>query len=139
MVRRDVAERKIARASSWVDDAEELLSGARNVESRDRSRLDLACFYLMLSIQECVDLAAHACADAGWSPPEAAAHAFDVLAEHEVIPPDLADAMHGAVGLRNRIAHGYAAVDHRRLLQEAGEGIPALRRYLASIAALAGI
>lgn len=59
MVRPDVAARKIARASAWLDDSEVLLS--RRVDefvaaAKDR---DLAAFYLLLAIQECIDLAAH--------------------------------------------------------------------------------
>ncbi len=50
MVRPDVAARKIARASAWLDDAEAILS--RPVEelaaaAKDR---DLAAFYLFLAI-----------------------------------------------------------------------------------------
>ena len=55
MVRRDVAERKIARAGSWLDDAEEILSRATEELSNDLKSRDLACFYLLLAIQESVD------------------------------------------------------------------------------------
>ena len=85
MVRRDVAEWKIARAGSWLDDAEEIPSRATEELSNDLKSRDLACFYLLLAIQESVDLAAHAVADAGWSPPEDAGGVFDVLADHDVI------------------------------------------------------
>ena len=139
MVRRDVAERKIARAGSWLDDAEEILSLGTEVLSNDPKSRDLACFYLLLAIQESVDLAAHAVADAGWSPPEDAGGVFDVLADHDVIDRTLADSMHAAVGLRTRIAHGYMSIDHARLHREAASGIQALRKYLVALAAFAGV
>ena len=49
--------------------------------------------------------------------------------------------MHAAVGLRNRIAHGYMSIDHARLHREAtsGSGLEALRKYLAALAAFAGL
>ena len=65
MVRRDVVGQKVARASTWLDDADTILSRPEPeflAEARDR---DLATFYLFLAIQECIDLAAH------WSPTKA--------------------------------------------------------------------
>ena len=99
MVRPDVAARKIARASAWLDDAEAILS--RPVEelvaaAKDR---DLAAFYLFLAIQEGVDLAAHWVADAGWAVPDDAASTFDVLAERAAIDRDLATSLRLATGL----------------------------------------
>ena len=76
----------------------------------------------MLAIQECIDIAAHWVADEGWGSPDDAAGAFDILADREVIDRSLADDLHGAVGLRNLIAHGYARHDHERMHAEAGEG-----------------
>lgn len=133
MVRRDIVARKTARATSWLDDAEALLSQPLEAFRSDAKTRDLASFYLFLAIQECIDLAAHVLADAGWSPPDDAVSSFDVLAERGFIDAELADAMRGAAGLRNRIAHGYAMLDHRRLHAEASEGIPALRRFLIAV------
>ena len=139
MVRPDVAARKIARASVWLDDADAVLS--RPVDdfvnaAKDR---DLAAFYLLLAIQECIDLAAHWVADAGWTAPDDAASTFDVLAEREVIDRDLAAALRLATGLRNRIAHGYAMLDYRRIHADSRTGIQALRRFLTAVAAAAGL
>ena len=66
MVRPDVVSRKVGRASSWLDDAEELL---RRDDAGQRDR-DLAVFYIFLAIQECVDLATHWASDGGWAPAE---------------------------------------------------------------------
>jgi uncharacterized protein YutE (UPF0331/DUF86 family) len=139
MVRRDIAERKIARAAAWLDDAEELLGRTAEEFANDVRSRDLACFYVLLGIQECIDLAAHFVADAGWAPPDEAESTFDILAEKGVIERSLADSLRGAAGLRNRIAHGYAGLDHRRLHQEAGEGVMALRKFFVAVAAAAGL
>lgn len=130
MVRPDVAARKIALAAARLDDAEDLLSQPL----ADARSNDLTAFYLMLAIQECIDLAAHWISEAGWPPPDDAAAAFDVLAKRGAIPGELVLAMQAATGLRNRIAHGYATVDHQRLRREAGEGMPALRQFLKAVA-----
>jgi uncharacterized protein YutE (UPF0331/DUF86 family) len=136
MVRRDVAARKLARAQAWLDDASAILQRPL-AEYRDSAReRDLSAFYLMLAIQECVDLAAHWVADEGWGPPDDAAGTFDVLADHDVISRSLADELHGAVGLRNLIAHGYARLDHERVHGEADAGVRALRQFLEATARL---
>jgi len=78
-------------------------------------------------------------ADAGWSEPDDAASAFDVLAERAAIERETATRLRAAAGLRNRIAHGDAMLDYERVHREAQEGIPALRAFLAAIATAAGL
>lgn len=139
MVRRDVAGAKIARAAAWLDDAAIRLGDDVETFVADRDRRDLAIFYLFLAIQECLDLAAHWVADAGWSPTDDAASVFDELADRGAIVRDLADPLRGAAGLRNRIAHGYAMLDYRRVHREAVAGLGALRAFLTAVADAAGI
>jgi uncharacterized protein with HEPN domain len=45
---------------------------------------------------------------------------------------------HEDVGLRNRIAHGYALLDYGRVRSGALTGIPALRSFLAAVGARLG-
>lgn len=139
MVRTDLAGKKIARATAWLDDAERFFSQTRDAFAADIQGRDLAAFYLLLAIQECIDLAAHWIADAGWPPSDDAGSAFDILADRDAIARDLADSMRAATGLRNRIAHGYALLDHGRLHTDARSGLLELRRFLAAVASAAGI
>ena len=139
MVRPDVAGARIARAQTWLRDAEGFLLRSTQEFVGDRTGRDLALFYLFLSIQECIDLAAHWVADEGWIAPDDAGSTFDVLADHAVIERPVADALRGATGLRNRIAHGYAMVDYARVQQESRLGIPALRVFLDAVARAAGL
>ena len=139
MVRRDVAARKITRASAWLDDADVIVSRPLKEFVADARERDLATFYIFLAVQECVDLAAHWVADAGWPPPDDAASTFDVLAERAVVDREHADRLRAAVGLRNRIAHGYGSVDHHRLHSEARLGIRDLRRFLLAVAKATGL
>ena len=88
MVRPDVARARIGRATARLQDAEGILA-----------------------LQECIDLAAHWVADAGWGVPDDAGSTFDVLADRGVIDRAIADRLREGVGLRNRIAHGYALLD----------------------------
>ncbi len=139
MVQREVAAHRIARAHARLDEAETLVSRPVDVFISDRQGRDLASFYLQLAIQEAIDLAAHWVADAGWTPPADAASTFGVLADHGAIDSDLASRLRAAVGLRNRIAHDYAGVDHARLHAEFSAGVEPLRRFLVAVAAAAGL
>jgi len=138
VVHADVAAAKIARATAWLDEAEVLLEDPGQVEDRQRG-LDLASFYLMLAIQEAIDLAAHWLAAEAWEPPDTASGAFELLARRGAVPGDLAAALTGAAGLRNLIAHRYAGLDHDRVVAEAPAGIDALRRFLLLAAERAGL
>ena len=137
MVKPDVAGKKITRAVAWLNDAEALL--ARPVEEflADTKGRDLAAFYIFLAIQECIDLAAHWVSDAGWQPPDDAGSTFSVLADRGVIDRELAGQLEGAVGLRNRIAHGYSSVSHARVHGDFTAGAAALRRFLERVASAA--
>lgn len=135
MVRAEVAGQKIARAEAWLRDVEELLAATPETLLEDARRADLAAFYLFLAIQEAIDLAAHWIADAGWPPADDVGSTFDVLADRGGITPELASGMRAIVRVRNRIAHGYASVDHQRIRAEAPAGIATLRELFAAVAA----
>lgn len=139
MVKVDVVSRKLARASAWLNDAEEILSRPAEELLADVKSRDLATFYLFLAVQECIDLAAHWISDAGWDVPGDAGATFGLLAEHGAMDQSLAAILRGAVGLRNRIAHGYASVDHARVLEEYRGGVEALRRFLSLVGSEAGL
>lgn len=77
MVRRDVAVNRIGRASTWLADADRLFAmDAEQFRAATKDR-DLAIFYLFLALQECIDLAAHWVADAGWGVPDDAGSSRD--------------------------------------------------------------
>ena len=139
MVNRDLVSRKLARAEGWLGDAEARLAEPRDLFLSRAETRDLATFYLFLALQETIDLAAHWVTDAAWESPDDAGGMFDVLAARGAIPEPLAGQLRAMTGLRNRIAHGYATVQHDRLYEEAREGIPAIRRFLVAVAQAAGV
>jgi uncharacterized protein YutE (UPF0331/DUF86 family) len=139
VVKPEVANHKIARAHARLDQAEALVSRPVETFIGDFEGRDLASFYLLLAIQEVIDLAAHWVADAGWETPTDAASTFDALADHGAIDRELAPRLRAAVGLRNRIAHGYSGVDHARLHAEFAAGVEPLRRFLVAVAGAAGL
>lgn len=139
MVRPDVVASKVARARTWLNDAAQRFDAPLEQFRSDVQGRDLALFYLFLAVQECIDLAAHWVADEGWGEPDDAGSSFDMIAARGAITTDVATALRGATGLRNRIAHGYAQLDYDRVHREAHVGIPAMRNFLASVATAAGL
>ena len=129
----------MARAQAWLSDAESLLAAPPDEFVADRKGRDLALFYLFLAIQESIDLGAHWVADEGWAPPDDAGSTFDVLADRGVIARPVADGLRAAAGLRNRIAHGYAMLDYRRVQEESRAGIRPVRLFLEAVATAAGL
>jgi uncharacterized protein YutE (UPF0331/DUF86 family) len=138
MVKPEVVRRKISLAASRLERAEDILSRPPEEFLVDEEQQHLASFYLMLAIQECIDLAAHWVSDEGWDLPENTASLFEVLARRQAIDRALAVSLGQAVGLRNRIAHGYASVDHERIQAEYQKGLADLRAFLAAVASKAG-
>jgi uncharacterized protein YutE (UPF0331/DUF86 family) len=138
MVRREVVAAKAGRARAWLNDSSGAFDQPVGQFLADTRTRDLALFYLFLAIQECIDLAAHWVADQGWAEPDDAGSSFDVLADHGVVSRETATDLRAAVGLRNRIAHGYAMLDYARVHTEAQSGIPALRQFLLQTLRLTG-
>ncbi|HVR96910.1 MAG TPA: HepT-like ribonuclease domain-containing protein [Thermoanaerobaculia bacterium] len=138
MAKPDLVSSKVARVLEWLDHAERLISVSPSLLA-DMERRDLASFYIFLGAQKSISLAARWVADAGWGSPEDAASIFDVLADHKAIDRDLAESLRGAVGLRNRIADGYAPVDPAKIQSQFREAAEAMRRFLALVSSEAGL
>ena len=99
VVRRDVVAAKVVRARAWLNDAASALQSLLETFLSDPRSRDLSLFYLFLSIQECIDSAAHWVADEGWGGPDDAGSAFDLLADRGVINRETATALRAAAGL----------------------------------------
>jgi uncharacterized protein YutE (UPF0331/DUF86 family) len=108
---------------------------APEVLSTDLVLRDALALALMVALQEGIDIAYHIAADEGWGMPDSQRAAFDLLATHGVLEPELAQRVAAGASLRNRIAHGYAALEHERLWRELPDGLRALEAFVAAVAA----
>ena len=61
---------KVGRARTWLNDAATTLLAPLDGFLADSKGRDLSLFYLVLAIQESIDLAAHWVADEGWGEPD---------------------------------------------------------------------
>lgn len=81
----------------------------------DRTAREVVTLNLFIAIQSCLDLAAHWLADAGWEVPTTYGDVFSALADHEIVPRELAVRLAAAAAFRNLVAHQYGVLDWRRV------------------------
>lgn len=105
--------------------------------ARDRDRLDLVSFNLMLAVQVCLDVASHLIADEGWPAAPDLGSSFARLREHGVVSAAVAEALARASGLRNVVAHVYGRVDAALVHRAATTGLNDLERFATDVAAWA--
>src|SRR5438445_2130658 len=101
---------KIAAITDAVQRIREVLPASAEALRADRTAREIVILNLFVAVQECLALATHWPADAGWSVPASYGDVFLALAEHSVIDRELAQRLATAAGFRNLIAHQYGAI-----------------------------
>ncbi len=134
MVDRDLLATKLAELSDRVERVRSRCTATVDGLRHDRDALDLVAFNLMLAFQTCADIASHIVADAGWPPAKTLRENFERLGDHGVIRASVADTLGRAVGLRNVIAHGYAAIDASQVHHAATAGLSDLSAFAREVA-----
>jgi len=127
----------LARKVAAVRDALERIQGVlpdREAFLSDRTAREVVTLNLFVALQECLALASHWLADAGWDVPESYREVFQELADHRVIPGDLAERLSAASGLRNLVAHQYGVIDWGRIHEIASSDLPDLRGFCEALA-----
>jgi len=100
----------------------------------DRTAREIVTLNVFVAIQGCLDLAAHWLADAGWEVPGTYADVFTTLAQHRVIPHELATRLAAAAAFRNLVAHQYGILDWRRVYALAASDLGDLDTFCAALA-----
>lgn len=139
MAKHDLVAQKIATIQERLAAADRIFGRKLEDFMGDELQRDAACFYLFLAIQECIDIALHWVADSDWGTPEDIGSAFEILRRKGLISGELSHGFQGMVGLRNRIAHGYASLDPHRIWAEYSEGRRLLDAFVAVAAGEIGL
>jgi len=100
----------------------------------DRTAREVVTLNLLIAIQDCLDLATHWLADAGWDMPETYGDVFFALAGHAVIPRELATRLASTAAFRNLVAHQDGALDWRRVYALASSDLGDLDAFCATLA-----
>jgi uncharacterized protein YutE (UPF0331/DUF86 family) len=125
---------KIATVRDAVARVRAVLPSSAEAFVEDRTAREVVTLNLFVAIQACLDLAAHWLADAGWDMPETYADVFAALAQHAVIPHELATPLAAAAAFRNLVAHQYGILDWRRVYAFAASNLGDLDAFCATLA-----
>ena len=135
VVDRAVLAAKIATVRDAVARVRAVLPPNASAFEEDRTAREVVILNLFVALQACLDLAAHWLADEGWDVPQRYPDLFVALAEHRVVPRDLATRLAAASGLRNLVAHQYGVLDWARVHAIASSDLEDLERFCATLAA----
>ena len=115
MVDQTVLAAKVAAVADAVARVRQVQPQTPEDFRRDRTIREVVTLNLFVALQECLALATHWLADAGWSVPTSYGDVFRALADHGVLGHDLAGRLVSAAGFRNLVAHQYGVIDTDRL------------------------
>ena len=132
-MRRDVSRRLIALREA-VQELSRPECGEADRLVSDRTLRAAVERWLQVSIEACIDLAAHEVATRGWTPPEYARDAFLTIAGHGLLPLQLAKRLASAAGLRNLLVHEYVTVDAVQLAATVTHDVKDLSEFAAHAA-----
>ena len=141
MIDRTILARRVAAVRDAAERIREVLPAQREAFVADRAAREIVTLNLFVALQECLSLATHWLADAGWEVPATYADVFRALAERGVLEQDLAARMAASAGLQNLIAHRYGVLDWSRVHDVASNRIEDLLRFcdVLAEAAVGGI
>lgn len=88
---------------------------------------------LHLAVETCMDVADHLVADQRLRVPETGAESFEILAEAQLIPPDLGRSLALMVGFRNILVHDYARLDVSIVLRILRDNLSDLERFRGTV------
>ena len=134
MIDHTILARQVAAVRDAVDRIRDVLPAQSEALVADRTIREIVTLNLFVALQECLSLATHCLADRDWEVPETYAGVFRVLADHDVLEHGLATRMAAAAGLRNLIAHRYAALDWTLVHEVASYHVEDLLRFCDALA-----
>ena len=137
MVDRTVLAAKLAAVRDAVARIADVLPATSDEFRSDRTTREIVTLNLFFALQDCLALATHWLADAGWDVPRSYGEVFAVLGERGVLDRELAARLRAAAGLRNLIAHQYGILDYDLLFVAATEQRGDLLAFCEQLAQLA--
>jgi uncharacterized protein YutE (UPF0331/DUF86 family) len=137
VVDKAVVAAKVAAVHDATTRVRQVLPASAEAFAADRTIREVVVLNLFVAIQDCLDLATHWLADSGWDTPSTYADVFNALAEHAVIPAELATRLAAAAAFRNLVAHQYGDLDWRRVYDLATSDLEDLETFCATLASRA--
>ncbi len=107
----DLVRKKLGQVDGWLLELR-TLARPETIETDVKERRFVE-HTLQILLQACQDIASHVVSDERLGEPRTNQELFDLLAAAGWIDAGLAASMRRAIGFRNVLVHGYAAVDPR--------------------------
>jgi uncharacterized protein YutE (UPF0331/DUF86 family) len=134
MVDRALLAAKIAAVRDATARVRAVLPTSAEAFIADRTIREVVTLNVFVAIQDCIDLATHWLADAGWDVPETYADVFAALAQHSVVPRELASRLAAGAAFRNLVAHQYGTLEWHRVYALAASNLGDLDVFCAILA-----
>ena len=135
MVDLDVVGRRLGALEGYIARLREFRAVPRDDFLAQPDVHHLAERYLHLATECVLDLAQHLISDLGLRHPEGYRDTMRVLAEAEVLQPELAQRLEGWMGFRNVLAHLYLEIDHGIAYSVIENDLEDLEHFAAGISA----
>ena len=135
MADRVKADAMLGNLGSYVAELRDLAALSEATFLADSRAIGAARYYLQVSIQCCIDIAAHLVASGGLRSPTSYGDTFTVLAENHIVPDEFVSTLHQMTGLRTRLVHDYPRIDDRVIHTILGSELDDFDRFASRIAA----
>jgi len=109
MIDTELVRKKLAVIESCVQELKTL--GRPSEIQTDLRELRFEAYTLQISIQAALDIAAHIVSGERLGEPRTNRQLFELLVRNGWLPEELAASLHGMVGFRNILVHGYEIVN----------------------------
>lgn len=87
----------------------------------------------LLVVDAAIDINTHIITRNKFESPDDYQGTFGILAQHKVIPSELAEKIRESVGLRNMMTHGYEKVQRQKMFNDIINGIDQYSTYMEAI------
>jgi uncharacterized protein YutE (UPF0331/DUF86 family) len=111
MVDRDLVRRRLSLLETYLEQLAPYRGIDQSAYEQDWRTQRVVERTQHLAIETCMDVADHIVADRRLRVPETGAESFEILAEAQLIPQELGEALALMVGFRNILVHDYARLD----------------------------
>ncbi len=129
MVDRDLILRRLALLETYLEQLAPYREIGLAAYQHDWKTQRIVERTLHLAIETCMDVADHIVADRRLRVPETGAESFEILAEAQLVPRELGNALAKMVGFRNILVHDYTRLDPAIVVRVLHEDLLDLSRF----------
>ena len=132
-----ISQDKITRKLSQLDNFLKILDEIKDTQAqkflKDKITSGAAKYYLQVSIECCLDIVNHIIASKQMRSPTDYADSFNVLAENNILNPELTTKLRQMAKFRNRLVHLYGEIDDIYILEFIKNDLKDIQRFKTTI------